>query len=141
MWTSARPAAKSIGLPALGVHDLRHTAASLAVGSGANVKAVQQMVGHASAAMTLDVYAGLFADDLDSVADRLDAAARQADADFSRTTDAPDGLDGQGQTAESDEGDDDDGPDGVPAPGIVTRTKNRFGCQRAPLLSWLVPPG
>jgi integrase len=35
---------------------LRHTAASLAVSAGANVKAVQQMLGHASAAMTLDVY-------------------------------------------------------------------------------------
>jgi hypothetical protein len=31
------------------------------------------MLGHASAAMTLDVYAGLFEDDLDSVADRLDS--------------------------------------------------------------------
>jgi hypothetical protein len=31
------------------------------------------MLGHASAAMTLDVYAGLFGDDLDSVANRLDA--------------------------------------------------------------------
>ena len=37
----------------------RHTAASLAVAAGANVKAVQQMLGHASAAMTLEVYAGL----------------------------------------------------------------------------------
>ena len=32
------------------------------------------MLGHASAAMTLDVYAGLFGDDLDALADRLDAA-------------------------------------------------------------------
>jgi hypothetical protein len=30
------------------------------------------MLGHASAAMTLDVYAGLFGDDLDTVADLLD---------------------------------------------------------------------
>lgn len=37
-----------------------------------NVKAVQQMLGHASAAMTLDVYAGLFGDDLDAVALALD---------------------------------------------------------------------
>jgi len=36
------------------------------------------MLGHASAAMTLDVYSGLFDDDLDAVADRLDAAARSA---------------------------------------------------------------
>ena len=54
-------------------HELRHTAASLAVSAGANVKAVQKMLGHASAAMTLDVYSGLFDDDLDGVADRMDS--------------------------------------------------------------------
>jgi hypothetical protein len=53
-------------------HELRHTAASLAVSSGANVKAVQRMRGHASAVVTLDRYADLFDDDLDEVADRLD---------------------------------------------------------------------
>jgi site-specific recombinase XerD len=41
------------------------------VAAGANVKAVQQMLGHVSAAMTLGVYAGLFEDDLDALADRL----------------------------------------------------------------------
>jgi integrase len=59
-------------------HDLRHTAASLAISSGANVKAVQRMLGHKSAAMTLDTYADLFDDDLDSVAERPDAGARAA---------------------------------------------------------------
>ena len=61
----------SAGLEGLTPHELRHTAASLAVGAGANVKAVQRMLGHASAAMTLDVYSGLFDDDLDEVARRL----------------------------------------------------------------------
>jgi integrase len=56
-------------------HDLRHAAASLAISAGANPKAVQRMLGHASAAMTLDVYAALFPDDLDAVVDQLDAAA------------------------------------------------------------------
>jgi hypothetical protein len=41
------------------------------------VKVVQQMLGHASAAMTLDVYAGLFEDDLDSVAETLDSLTPQ----------------------------------------------------------------
>ncbi|SFT98965.1 Phage integrase family protein [Geodermatophilus amargosae] len=54
-------------------HELRHTAASLAISAGANVKAVQRMLEHASAAMTLDRYADPFDDDLDEVADRLDA--------------------------------------------------------------------
>lgn len=55
-------------------HDLRHTAASLAVSAGANVKAVQRMLGHASAAMTLDVYSDLFDDDLDAVGAALNHA-------------------------------------------------------------------
>jgi len=61
-------------IPRLTPHDLRHTAASLAISSGANVKAVQRMLGHASAAMTLDTYADLFDDDLDAVASRLNEA-------------------------------------------------------------------
>lgn len=58
-------------IPRLTPHDLRHAAASLAISSGANVKAVQRMLGHASAAMTLDMYADLSDDDLDAVASRL----------------------------------------------------------------------
>jgi len=81
-------ASAAIGEPALTPPELRHTAASLAVSAGANVKAVQAMLGHASAAMTLDTYADLFDDDLDAVADRLDAvlvAARGLLADSLRT--------------------------------------------------------
>jgi integrase len=70
-------AAASSKIPRTTPHDLRHTAASLAVSAGANVKAVQRMLGHASAAMTLDVYADLFDDDLDAVAAALDKARAQ----------------------------------------------------------------
>lgn len=66
--------------PAVTLHDLRHTAASLAISAGANVKAVQRMLGHASAAMTLDTYADLFDDDLDAVAVALDDAKRATEA-------------------------------------------------------------
>jgi integrase len=59
-------------------HGLRHTAASLAVAAGADVKVVQQMLGHKSATMTLDLYGHLFDDRLDEVADALDQAARSA---------------------------------------------------------------
>jgi integrase len=41
-------------------HDLRHTCASLGVASGANVKQVQEMLGHSSITITLDRYAHLF---------------------------------------------------------------------------------
>ena len=72
-------AVKRSGIPRITPHDLRHTAASLAVSAGANVKAVQRMLGHSSAAMTLDIYADLFDGDLDAVAIALDKAVSQSD--------------------------------------------------------------
>ncbi|MDO4911308.1 MAG: tyrosine-type recombinase/integrase [Corynebacterium sp.] len=56
------------GIQTLSIHGLRHVAAGLMVSAGANVKVVQRQLGHASAAMTLDIYAELFDGDLDSVA-------------------------------------------------------------------------
>ncbi len=52
-------AATTIGRPDQHPHELRHTSASLAIASGADVKVVQQMLGHASAAMTVDTYGHL----------------------------------------------------------------------------------
>lgn len=67
------PAVKASGMPAdLVPHDLRDTAASLMIASGASIKAVQRALGHASAAMTLDTYGGLFEDDLEDLADRME---------------------------------------------------------------------
>ena len=74
------PAVQASGLAFLTPHDLRHTAASLAIASGASVKHVQRMLGHKDAAMTLNVYASLFEDDLDAVSDRLDDAIHKAGA-------------------------------------------------------------
>ena len=67
-------AATSVGLEGLVVHELRHTAASLAIAAGASVLGVQRMLGHASATLTLDRYSHLFGDELGGVAQRLDAA-------------------------------------------------------------------
>ena len=78
-------AARQVGLEGLVPHELRHTAASLAIGAGANVKAVQMMLGHASATLTLDRYGHLFSDELDNVAERLDRAMTQAAEDLLRT--------------------------------------------------------
>ena len=59
--------------PRITPHGLRHVAAGLMVSAGANVKVVQRQLGHASAAMTLDIYADLFDEDLESVAVAVDA--------------------------------------------------------------------
>lgn len=67
-------AVKDSGVPSgLTPHELRHTAASLAIRAGASVKSVQRMLGHSSATLTLDRYGHLFEDEHDAVADRLEA--------------------------------------------------------------------
>lgn len=49
--------AAGIGRPDARPHDLRHTAATVAIASGADVKSVQDLLGHATASFTLNVYA------------------------------------------------------------------------------------
>lgn len=51
------PILKRAGLPRIRPYDLRHTSATLLLGDGVNVKVVAERLGHASAALTLDVYA------------------------------------------------------------------------------------
>ena len=52
-WSAATAA---IGVTGFRVHDLRHTAASVWLGAGADPKVVQRVLGHATAAMTMDLY-------------------------------------------------------------------------------------
>lgn len=79
--------ARGGGVEYLRIHDLRHTAASLAVQSGAHVKAVQRMLGHRSAAITRDRYADLWDSDLEAVAGSLDRARAAAVGGHGLTTD------------------------------------------------------
>lgn len=72
------------GCEGVRLHDLRHTCASLAIKSGANVKVVQKLLGHKTAVLTLDRYGHLYPDDLDAVASAFDVAARST-ADALRT--------------------------------------------------------
>lgn len=81
-WLDA--AAVHIDEPGLTPHELRHTAASIAVSLGANVKAMQRMLGRASAAVTLDVYADLFDADTDALSVALDRVASRPVASKSR---------------------------------------------------------
>jgi integrase len=66
-------AVKRAGVQSITPHHLRHTCASLAVSAGVNVLALQRMLGHKSAKMTLDTFAELFDDDLDAAATSLHA--------------------------------------------------------------------
>lgn len=49
------------------IHELRHTAASLAIQAGCNIKTLQNMLGHESAALTLDRYGHLYGSDVEAV--------------------------------------------------------------------------
>jgi integrase len=55
------------------LHELRHTAASLAIQAGANIKALQNMLGHESAGLTLDRYGHLYGSDVEAVGVALNA--------------------------------------------------------------------
>lgn len=75
-----RTAIAAVGHPEMTPHELRHTAVSIAIASGASVKAVQAIAGHKDASMTLNVYAHLFDDDLDAVSTRMAAHIARARA-------------------------------------------------------------
>ncbi|MFV8381304.1 tyrosine-type recombinase/integrase [Corynebacterium hindlerae] len=72
-WTKDKRNESKSEFPRVTPHSLRHTCASLAISTGAHVKAVQGLLGHESAAITLNVYSDLFPDDLDSVGIALNA--------------------------------------------------------------------
>jgi integrase len=80
-----------IGVPTLRVHDLRHTAASLWLASGADPKVVQAVLGHATATMTIDLYGHLMADNLWEAAARIGgtSGARAANPPTETSGNAP----------------------------------------------------
>ncbi len=53
---SFKPLLSKAGLPEIRFHDLRHTCATLLLGRGVHPKMVQELLGHATIAMTLDTY-------------------------------------------------------------------------------------
>jgi integrase len=53
---SFKPLLKKAGLPEIRFHDLRHTCATLLLGRSVHPKIVQELLGHATIAMTLDTY-------------------------------------------------------------------------------------
>jgi len=59
---SFQPLLKKVGLPRIRLHDLRHTAATLLLLQGVHVKVVSEMLGHASIAITLDLYSHVLPD-------------------------------------------------------------------------------
>jgi integrase len=53
---SFRPLLAKAGLPHIRFHDLRHTCATILLSKGVHAKFVQELLGHATIAITLDTY-------------------------------------------------------------------------------------
>jgi integrase len=60
-------------LPRIRPYDLRHTCATLLLAAGENVKVVSERLGHASAALTLDVYSHVLPDMQQRAAEKLES--------------------------------------------------------------------
>lgn len=68
-----RPLLAKVGLPSIRVYDLRHTHATLMLSAGVPVKVVSERLGHASAVMTLNVYAHVLSGEQEDAVSRLEA--------------------------------------------------------------------
>jgi integrase len=76
------PCTRRAGLEGLRFHDLRHTAAALAISIGAHPKVIQQRLGHSSIKTTLDTYGHLLPNLDVALAEGLDGLAREAAAAY-----------------------------------------------------------
>jgi integrase len=59
-------------------HELRHTAAALAIAQGAHPVAIKERLGHSSITVTMDRYGGLFPRLDEAIAEGLDSVFRAA---------------------------------------------------------------
>jgi hypothetical protein len=72
--SSFKPLLKRASLPDIRFHDLRHTCATLLLSRGQHPKLVQELLGHASVAMTLDRYSHVLPIMGDQTAAAMEAA-------------------------------------------------------------------
>lgn len=75
------PAVKKSGVPKLTFHDLRHTAISQAIASGADILAISQIAGHANPSITLNVYGHLLNDSMGTIQRALDGSYSDIEGD------------------------------------------------------------
>ena len=75
----ARAAWGTAELHEIGLHEARHSTASMWIASGWSVKVVSELIGHASIAITLDRYGHLFPAAIDDAAAAFAAYLERAD--------------------------------------------------------------
>ncbi len=78
---------KEAGLPALHFHDLRHSAATILLCMGVNVKVIQELLGHSDISVTLGVYGHLLPSMQQTVVDTWDSVFLNEGAEGKKRTD------------------------------------------------------
>ncbi len=76
-------------LPRIRLYDLRHTAATLALAAGTPIKVVSEMLGHASSALTMDVYSHVLPHMQDEAASRMEALLAGEPSSSNTQSDSP----------------------------------------------------
>ena len=71
------PALKAAEVKKIRIHDLRHTAASIAISAGATPNMVKEMLGHSDVQLTMRVYAHIFEADREKVAANVNRAVNE----------------------------------------------------------------
>ena len=69
---SFKPLLRRAGLPEIRFHDLRHACATLLLSEGVPVKVVQEVLGHSSVSVTMDVYSHVLPDMQEKAAAAMD---------------------------------------------------------------------
>jgi integrase len=75
-YRSFKPLLKRAGLPDIRFHDLRHMCATILLPKGVHAKFVQELLGHATIAITLDTYSHVLPGMSSGTADAMDEALR-----------------------------------------------------------------
>jgi integrase len=70
-YTEFKEIIRSIKLPDIRLHDLRHTFSTLFLEAGGNIKTLQQILGHSSISVTMDTYSHVTDEMLDSAAKNI----------------------------------------------------------------------
>jgi integrase len=79
VWRRARGAWKEVGLKPIGLHEARHTFASVLIAASVNAKAITAYMGHASIETTFDLYGKLMPGSEAEAAALVDSYLARAD--------------------------------------------------------------
>ena len=72
VWYLFKKLLERAGLPDVRFHDLRHGAATVLLTARMNLKAVSELLGHSSVAITVDIYQGVLPEQQQEIVNKMD---------------------------------------------------------------------